>query len=70
MTKEELLHRMNCISDDVKAIKNHLDNEEDFLEVDTVHGCTIYTHLENIRVAANSEDSECLTWELFEKIES
>jgi hypothetical protein len=63
---EELIRRMKLIIDDANVIINHFENGKS-MDDDTIHGMTIYSHIENISIALDLSNEESNEWEFYNK---
>jgi hypothetical protein len=60
----ELHHRLEMVQDDVKALLKHLEDGKSMKE-QTKYADDGYTHLNNIYIALDMKDDECLEWKRF-----
>ena len=61
----QLHHRLEMVQDDVKALLEHLKNGKNMKE-QTKYADDGYTHLNNIHIALDMKDDECLDWKRFD----
>lgn len=66
-TNFEMIHRLEMIEDDVKALLNHLKKGNSMGD-NTIYADDGHTHINNIHIALDPEDNECLTWGRFNTI--
>jgi len=71
MTKEqELKHRLAMVADDLKIIRKFI-NEQGLTEAFEKPSSTsdeAFTNLNNIEIACDLNDTECLNWTLYDRI--
>ena len=60
-----LHHRLKMVQDDVKALLEHLEDGRGMKEK-TKYADDGYTHLNNIYIALDMQDDECLEWNRFD----
>lgn len=60
--EKNLIKRLKLIIDDANVIIEHLENGKG-MENDSIHGMTIYSHIENILIAIDLNNDESLEWE-------
>ena len=65
--EKNLIKRLKLIIDDANVIIEHLENGKG-IENDSIHGLTIYSHIENISIAIDLNNDESLEWEPYNKI--
>jgi hypothetical protein len=66
MTKEqELQHRLAMVADDLRVFRKFLDKQGFDLTKPTTHADMACTHLNNMEIACDLSDNECLNWELY-----
>lgn len=67
MSQNNIEHRLKMVLDDVKAIREFIDehnlNEE--FKMSSKHSDEGFTHLNNIEIACDLTSDECLTWNKF-----
>ena len=61
---KELIHRLEMVQDDVKALLEHLEDGKS-MKNQTNYADDGYTHLNNIYIALDMNDNECLEWKKF-----
>jgi len=61
----QLHHRLEMVQDDVKALLEHLEDGKSMKE-QTKYADDGYTHLNNIYIALDMNDDECLEWNRFD----
>jgi hypothetical protein len=65
MEKElELLHRFEMVQDDIRVLIAHLKDGKK-LSDKTKYADDGHTHVNNIHIALDTEDNECLSWDRF-----
>jgi hypothetical protein len=70
MTNEQKLeHRLAMILDDVKALVEFLDENRlmEALDKPSKQTDSAWTHINNIEIACNLDDDDCLGWVLYTK---
>ena len=65
--EKNLIKRLKSIIEDANVIIEHLENGKG-IENDSIHGLTIYSHIENISIAIDLNNDESLEWEPYNKI--
>tara|TARA_R110001592_G_scaffold108024_2_gene302143 strand:+ start:286 stop:504 length:219 start_codon:yes stop_codon:yes gene_type:complete len=65
----EIIHRLEMIEDDVKALLTHLKRGNS-MEDRTRYADEGQTHINNIHIALDMQDDECLTWNKFINIKN
>lgn len=65
--EKNLIKRLKLIIDDANVIIEHLEKGKG-IENDSIHGMTIYSHIENISIAIDLNNDESLEWNLYNKI--
>tara|TARA_R100001594_G_scaffold106540_1_gene141019 strand:- start:1680 stop:2069 length:390 start_codon:yes stop_codon:yes gene_type:complete len=60
----EMIHRLEMIEDDVNTLLKHL-RDGNMLSDKTKYADDGYTHINNIHIALDIQDDECLTWSKF-----
>ena len=60
----EMIHRLEMVEDDVKTLLEHLKDGKK-LSDKTKYADDGYTHINNIHIALDIKDDECLTWNKF-----
>ena len=64
MTRErELQHRLAMVADDLKVFRKFLDEQDFDLTKPTTHADMACTHLFNMEIALDLNDTESLNWE-------
>ena len=63
-TNNEMIHRLEMIEDDVKALLTHLKRGNS-MEDNTRYADDGHTHISNIHIALDMQSDECLTWKKF-----
>tara|TARA_Y100000401_G_scaffold27483_1_gene19722 strand:+ start:3940 stop:4146 length:207 start_codon:yes stop_codon:yes gene_type:complete len=63
---KQLIHRLEMVQDDVKALLEHLEDGKS-MKHQTNYADDGYTHLNNIYIALDMNDNECLEWKKFNK---
>lgn len=60
-------HRLQMILDDIEVIKTFIkeNNLEEVFQKATKYADECWTHFNNIEIACNEQDDECLTWKKF-----
>ena len=58
---KQLIHRLEMVQDDVKALLEHLEDGKS-MKNQTNYADDGYTHLNNIYIALDMNDNECLEW--------
>ena len=61
---KQLIHRLEMVQDDVKALLEHLEDGKS-MKNQTNYADDGYTHLNNIYIALDMNDNECLEWKKF-----
>ena len=61
---KQLIHRLEMVQDDVKAFLEHLEDGKS-MKNQTNYADDGYTHLNNIYIALDMNDNECLEWKKF-----
>ena len=61
---KQLIHRLEMIKDDLNALLEHLEDNKSMKEQSN-YADDGYTHLNNIYIALDMNDNECLGWEKF-----
>ena len=61
----QLHHRLKMVQDDVKALLEHLEDGKSMKE-QTNYADDGYTHLNNIYIALDMQDIECLEWKRYD----
>jgi len=66
---EQLKHRLAMVEDDLKVIRAFIYAQglNETFQKPTPMADECWTHLNNIEIACDLTDSECLDWELFNK---
>lgn len=65
--EKNLIKRLKLIIDDANVIIEHLEKGKG-IENDSIHGLTIYSHIENISIAIDLNNDESLEWGFYNNI--
>lgn len=67
MKTEEAIHRLAMIKDDLKAIREFIDENElhNQFSSSSKYCDKAMTHLNNIEIACDINSQECLSWKQF-----
>ena len=63
---KQLIHRLEMVQDDINALLEHLEDGKS-MKNQTNYADDGYTHLNNIYIALDMNDNECLEWKKFNK---